>query len=119
MREVLLVGVALNFYGAIRLLAQSLKPGRDFPDDPQQYLQLKLFTAGTAAVFGCMYLYLSYHIAYAVPFLAFGAALKTWAFLLSSYLYLTHRLSLRYLLEFGVSNGAVGALFWWYLAAAA
>lgn len=115
MREVLLVGVVLNFYGATRLLAEALASLRAQPEDTEEYLQLKLFTAGTAAVFGCMYLYLFFHISNAVPFLAFGAALKTWALLVSVLLYVKRRLSLRRLLEFGVSNGLVAGLFWWYL----
>jgi len=116
MNAILLVGVALNYFGALKLLFPALAAVPGSANLPQEYLQFKLFTAGTAAVFGSLYLYLYFHPVFAVPFLAFGAALKTWAFLLSLYLYSRHRLSRGAFLEFGVSNGAVALLFWYYIA---
>jgi hypothetical protein len=121
MQAILLVGVALNWLGATKLFVEAMFAVRAAPNSssPAEYLQLKLFTAGTAAVFGSLYLYLYVHPVFVVPFLAFGAALKTWAFLLSLYLFLIGRLSRRALFEFGVSNAIVGALFWIYLLRAA
>jgi hypothetical protein len=118
-KEILLVGVALNYFGALKLLFSALAAVPGSSNLPQEYLQFKLFTAGTAAVFGSLYLYLYFHTVFAIPFLAFGAALKTWAFLLSLYLYLRHRLSRGAFLEFGVSNGLVALLFWYYIASIA
>jgi len=44
--------------------------------------------------------------------LVFGAALETWALLLSVFLYFRKQLSLKSLADFGVINGVVGVLFW-------
>jgi hypothetical protein len=117
MQAILLVGAALNWLGATKLFVETLYAVRAaaHSNTPAEYLQFKLFTAGTAAVFGSLYLYLYIHPVFVVPFLVFGAALKTWAFLLSLYLFLIRRLPRRALFEFGVSNGIVGALFWIYL----
>ena len=43
------------------------------------YSVFKRGMKGAAAVFGSLYLYLYFHPAFAIPFLVFGAALKTWA----------------------------------------
>lgn len=117
MNAILLVGVALNFSGALKLFFSAIAAVPGSSNLPQEYLQLKLFAAGVAAVFGSLYLYLYFHPAFAIPFLVFGAALKSWAFLLSLYLYLKQRLSRFAFFEFGVSNGVVAALFWYYIAA--
>jgi hypothetical protein len=117
MQGILLVGVALNWLGAAKLFIEAFFAVRaaSAAISPAEYFQFKLFTAGTAAVFGSFYLYLYIHPVFVIPFLVFGAALKTWAFLLSLYLFLIGRLPRRALFEFGVSNGIVGTLFWIYL----
>ncbi len=115
MRYILLVGVALNFIGAVKFLVTSLRVDPSASDVSNEYLMFKLFTAGTAAVFGMLYLYLFLHPEYVVPFLVFGAALKTWALLLSIFLYFRKQLSLKSLTDFGVTNGVVGALLWFYI----
>jgi hypothetical protein len=117
MQAILLVGAALNWLGAAKFFIETLFAVRVATNSssPAEYLQFKLFTAGTAAVFGSLYLYLYIHPVFVIPFLVFGAALKTWAFLLSLYLFLIGRLPRRTLFEFGVSNGIVGTLFWIYL----
>ncbi len=117
MELILLTGVLLNFAGAVNLLVSAIaatasEPIASVPDD---YLQLKLFTGGTAAVFGCLYLYLYLHPSFVIPFLIFGAALKTWAFLLSLVLYARRRLSRRAFVGFGVTNAVVAVLFWFYI----
>lgn len=76
---------------------------------------MKLFVAGTAAVFGSMYILLYTEQEHVVPFLIFGAALKTWAFILSVALYRSGRVSARQLVEFGLSNMVVAIGFWVYL----
>jgi hypothetical protein len=114
---ILLIGVALNWLGAAKLFMETLLAVRSATDSTSlaEHLQFKLFAAGTAAVFGSLYLYLYIHPVFVIPFLAFGAALKTWALLLSLYLFLIGRMTRRTLFEFGVSNGIVGTLFWIYL----
>lgn len=94
------------------IAATASEPIAGVPDD---YLQFKLFTGGTAAVFGCLYLYLYLHSFFVIPFLIFGATLKTWAFLLSLVLHVKRRLSRRAFVEFGMTNAVVGALFWFYI----
>ncbi len=119
MKEILLVGAALNFLCAAKLLSEVATSMPTASHLPDQFLQFKLFTAGTAVVFAILYVYLYFHTTLAIPFLVFGAALKSWAFLLSTFLYVGHRLSRRSFLEFGLSNGIVAAMFWYYIAAIA
>lgn len=118
MSSILLLGVLLNFVGAGRILFTALQamPGRRTLHP--EFLQYKLFTAGTAAVFGSLYLYLYFRPTYVMPMLVFGAALKSWACVLSVGLHLSGRQSRRNFLEFGVSNGVVAALFWYVIAVA-
>ncbi len=142
MQWVLLVGAALNFAGAAKLLAGAAAalrapaetksreptPPRAPAAAPQprsgaaaldDHLQLQLFTAGTAAAFGALYAYLYAHPEHVDPFLIFGAALKTWALVLCAGLLAARRLTPRAFAEFGLSNGVVAALFWLYLATGA
>src|SRR5207245_413590 len=84
-RAVLLVGVALNWAGAMKL-AREVWPADRSRELASDYRHLKAFTAGTAATFGAFYLYLYLKRQRAVPLLAFGASLKTWAFVLSAIL---------------------------------
>lgn len=115
MSAVLLSGVVLNWIGAAKLLREVWAPSRS-DESPADYEQLKLFVAGTAAVFGSFYLYLFIEPQHVVPFLIFGAALKSWAFVLSGLLRMRGRLDGQAFWTFGVSNLAVAILFWIYLA---
>lgn len=112
-----MVGAVLNFAGAENLLVSAvpIAASESTVGVPDEYLQFKLFAGGTAAVFGSLYLYLFLHPSYVIPYLIFGAALKTWAFLLSLALYVKRRLSRRAFMEFGVTNVVVGTLFWLYI----
>lgn len=110
--SVLLLGVALNFYGAAKLGAQGFSSMLTAPNQNGDGLQYQLFVAGTAAVFGSIYLYLYFHPSFVVPFLIFGAALKTWACLLSLLLYRRQLVSRSMFLEFGLTNGVIASLFW-------
>ena len=112
----LLGGVALNWCGAAKI-AREVWLAKRQPAPPADYDQLKAFTAGTAAIFGSFYLYLYVAKKPVVPLLMFGAALKTWAFVLSVILVAQGRLDRGNFLSFGVSNGVVGGLFWVHIAA--
>jgi len=112
LNAVLLLGVALNFFGAFRLGVQGFSALQTAADPSGDGLQYQLFVAGTAAVFGCMYLYLYLEPRFVVPFLLFGASLKTWAFLLACLFYRRRLVSRSMFLEFGVTNGVLAALFW-------
>ena len=118
MKAILLLAVVLNFHGAGKMLAAAI---RQVPPavarGEAKDLHFQWFAAGTAAVFGSLYLYLYFYPAFVVPFLIFGAALKTWVLAFASYLYLKHCLSRRIFLEFGAKNGVMAALFWLYIAA--
>ena len=111
----MLVGVALNWAGAVKL-AREVWPADRSRELASDYQQLKAFTAGTAATFGAFYLYLRQQRV--VPLLVFGASLKTWAFVLSAVLRIERRLGRRSFISFGVSNGIVAALFWAHMAGA-
>ena len=107
---ILLVGVALNYLGALKLLKEViLSP--PVATDPQEYFQLTLFVIGAAATFGTIYLYLYFNTDYIYPFLVFGAVLKTWAFLTCLYLYMIKRIDFKLYFEFGILNGLVAAMF--------
>jgi hypothetical protein len=113
---VLLLGVALNWYGAISGLTSIAKQlGK--VQGPPDYWILRFFLAGAAATFGAMYLYLFFRPEFVWPFLIFGAALKTWVLVYSIYLYRVGALSKDGLNQFGISNGIVAVGFWAYLAA--
>lgn len=123
MKSVLLVGAALNFYGALIIPASmfvripnsfpSLKRGETI--NPSDYVLFRLFTAGAAATFGSLYLYLFVHPEHVVPFLIFGAALKYWAFLASAIAYARYQLPKRTFILFGCANLLVAVLFTLYL----
>lgn len=115
---VLLSGVALNWLGAAKI-AREVWLAKPQPGRPADYDQLKAFTAGTAATFGSFYLYLYVAKKPVVPLLMFGAALKTWAFVLSVILLAQGRVDRGSFLSFGVSNGVVAGLFWVHIAAEA
>jgi len=110
MSWILLVGAALNLAGATQFLIVE----RHAADG--ELMLFKWFTAGAAAVFACLYLFLYWHTGYVQPFLFFGAALKTWAFVIALVLFLRRQVSGRRFVEFGVTNGLVAVGFWTYLA---
>jgi len=109
MSWILLVGAALNLGGAAVLIFEPRATNGE-------YTLFKWFTAGTATVFGCLYLFLYWHTEYVHPFLVFGAALKAWAFVISLVLFARREISGRRLVEFGATNGMVALGFWTYLA---
>src|SRR3712207_5077590 len=116
MSAVLLAGVLLNWAGAVKLGSEVWRRPHH-AREPADYEQLKLFAAGVAATFGALYLYLFLNTGDVIPFLVFGAALKTWAFVVSATLRAGGRLAAGPFLSFGVSNLVVAALFWAYVAA--
>lgn len=111
---VLIMGALLNGFGAVKLFASSF-PKIKSQQTPDDYWQLRLFVAGTAMTFGSMYVFLFYNPIFVWPFLLFGAALKSWAFLLSLYLVNIGDLSKKAFIEFGLTNGFVAVAFWIYL----
>lgn len=106
----LLAGAALNGYGAFQFFIRAIQNSQ-YAHEPADYRQLQLFVAGTAMTFAVLYLYLFWHSYYAWPFLLFGAALKSWAFSISLFLYLKKGLKWQIFAEFGLSNGFVALLF--------
>lgn len=110
MSWILLVGAALNLAGAAKFLIFEAHAANG------ESTLFKWFTAGAATVFGCMYLFLFWHTGYVHPFLVFGAALKTWAFVIALVLFARREISVRRLADFGVTNGLVALGFWAYLA---
>jgi hypothetical protein len=115
MRYILLVGAAFNLLGAFPLARAAAKILRAPASSADRALELMLFTAGTAVVFGSLYLYLFFNPHLVMPLLLFGIALKLWALVLASYLYAQGRASKHSFMRFGMGNGIVAALFIVYL----
>jgi len=111
LNSILLIGAALNFIAGIKIFSEIIF-SPPLKTDPAEYISLKLFVVGVAFTFGSTYTYLYYNIDYVVPFLIFGAALKSWAFFVGLYLYSVKRIDLKMFIEFGVTNGVVASLFW-------
>lgn len=111
MNYILLIGAALNILSGIKLLLEviSASSGSEGPED---YRFLKLFVVGVAFTFASLYMYLFFHATYILPFVIFGASLKTWAFFVGLYLYASKRITAKTFGEAGVSNGIVAGLFW-------
>ena len=107
MSWILLVGAVLNLAGAGQLLIVEKADG--------ELALFRWFTAGAAAVFAAIYLFLFWHTSFVHPVLYFGAALKTWAFAIALALYLRRQISGRRFVEFGITNLLVALGFWVYL----
>jgi hypothetical protein len=113
MTAALMAGALLNFWGALRLAAHPLPDSGSDPGARASHIGLfQLFAAGTAAVFGAFYLLLWLRPSELLPFLVFGAVLKTWACAIALVLRGRGRISRRLCIEFGLSNGIVGMWFW-------
>ncbi|KAJ0413593.1 hypothetical protein BJY00DRAFT_319644 [Aspergillus carlsbadensis] len=106
-----LSGTALNYLGAVNGLTNALKNNPRVARSAQ-HIQYQLFTSGAAATFGSIYLYLFLRPQYINPFLAFGAALKYWAYVSAWIAYKRHGLPRADYVGFGVSNLVVGTLLW-------
>ncbi|KAE8160189.1 hypothetical protein BDV40DRAFT_302504 [Aspergillus tamarii] len=106
-----LSGTALNYLGAIDGLINVLK-NKPRVARSGQHIKYQLFTSGAAATFGSIYLYLFLRPQYINPFLAFGAALKYWAYVSAWIAYKHYGLSRAEYVSFGVSNAVVGTLLW-------
>jgi len=78
MKTILLLAVALNFHGAAKMLIAGIHLVPAAARGEVKNLHFQWFAAGTAAAFGSLYLYLFFRPEFVVPFLVFGAALKTW-----------------------------------------
>ncbi len=108
---ILLIAAVLNILSGIKLLLEVISTSRG-SEGPEDYCFLKLFVVGVAFTFASLYIYLFFHSAYVMPFIIFGALLKTWAFFVGLYLYVSKRITARTFGEAGVSNGIVAGLFW-------
>jgi hypothetical protein len=111
MNYILLIGAALNIYGGLTML-KAVVTSLPLKTNPEDYIQLKIFVVGVAVTFASLYVYLFFNPEHIMPFLIFGAALKSWAFITSLYLYRTKTLSLKVFNDFGLPNGVVAILFW-------
>ncbi len=111
MNYILLIGAALNLYGGFTMLKAVVK-SLPLKTNPEEYIQLKIFVAGVAVTFASLYVYLFFNPKHIIPFLIFGAALKSWACITSLYLYRTKNLSFKAFSDFGLPNGVVAILFW-------
>lgn len=110
MEYLLIIAVILNLRGAY-ILGVAAYRDCAVSSTAGDYLQLKAFVAGVAFTFAVMYLVLFLNPQYIFPFLAFGAALKAWAFASCLFLFQLRRLPFQVFFEFGVVNGIMSILF--------
>jgi hypothetical protein len=123
MKYILLIGSIFNIVGGINiLLSLALKFPFGFTEippaaeiKPPDYMQYRVFTAGTAFTFGAMYYYMFKNPEYAMPFLIFGMSLKFWAFLSSLIAFYRYHLPKDCFVSFGITNLFIAILFSIYL----
>lgn len=117
MRVTLIAAAAYNILGGVGILflLPSIAPIIHF--DPTGPALFRMFTGGTAVLFGIAYLAVSKDYWRNRPLLVCGTALKLWAFAISVFGYMTSALSPEVLLLFGVGNLLFAALFTRYLLA--
>jgi len=111
MKRILLSAAVYNITGGflIIFLLDRIGPFVDFTN-PGSTL-FRLFVGGTAITFGIGYLNLGRGREGERGFLYYGAGLKYWAFIISTYCFLSSGLSLQMLLAFGVPNLVFAVLF--------
>ena len=111
MNRTLLSAAVYNITGGLLIifLLDWIGPFVDFMN-PGSML-FRLFVGGTAITFGIGYLNLGRGREGGNRFLYYGAGLKYWAFIISTYGYLSSDLSLQMLLAFGLPNLVFAVLF--------
>lgn len=111
MNRTLLSAAVYNISGGILIifLLDWIGPFVDFTN-PGSML-FRLFVGGTAITFGIGYLNLGRGRGEGSSFLYYGAGLKYWAFIISSYCFLFSDLSIQMVLAFGVPNLVFAILF--------
>lgn len=111
MKGILLSASVYNITGGLLIifLLDRIGPFVDFTD-PGSML-FRLFVGGTAITFGIGYLNLGRGREGGSGFLYYGAGLKYWAFIISTYCFLSSDLSIQMLLAFGLPNLVFAVLF--------
>ena len=115
MEYVLVVAAVYNFIGAFTMWFQQPVLSVQAGALPADYMQYRIFTGGTAFLFGCIYLYVFFVPQLAVPLLAFGIALKLWSFVSALICYLRYKFPKAEFLKVGVGNLVFALLFLAYL----
>lgn len=126
MKAIMLIGALYNFVGAASLFTSSpfrlvsSAASRSLHERARgDYVQSKIFIAGVAVTLGSMYVYLYFHSHHAMPFLAFGAFLKYWAFFASLVAWRRAGLSGAAFCQFGLANLIIAIAFTLYLLSSA
>ena len=111
MKLILFSASVYNITGGLLIifLLDSIGPFVDFTN-PGSML-FRLFVGGTAITFGIGYLNLGRAREQGIGFLYYGAGLKYWAFIISTYCFLSSGLSFQMLLAFGLPNLVFAVLF--------
>ena len=112
---VLVVAAVYNLIGAFTMWFQQPVFSAQSNALPGDYMQYRIFTGGTAFVFGCIYLYVFFVPQLAVPLLAFGIALKLWSFVSALICYLRYNFPKAEFFKVGVGNLVFALLFLAYL----
>ena len=111
MKQILFSASVYNITGGLLIifLLDRIGPFVDFTN-PGSML-FRLFVGGTAITFGIGYLNLGRGREGGNRFLYYGAGLKYWAVIISTYCFLSSDLSLQMLLAFGLPNLVFAVLF--------
>lgn len=117
MEYILVVAAIYNLLGAFAMWFQQTSVVETNNALSAEYMQYRIFTGGTAFLFGLIYLYVFFVPAIAVPLLIFGIALKLWSFTSSLICYKKFNFPKADFLKVGVGNLVFAILFTIYLIA--
>ena len=121
MEYILVIAAIYNLIGAFSMWFQktpnleSVSRSESGSALAAEYMQYRIFTGGTAFLFGLIYLYVFFVPAIAVPLLVFGIALKLWSFASAFICYRRYHFPKPEFLKVGVGNLVFAILFMCYL----
>lgn len=114
--EYILVAAAIyNLVGALAMWFQPMEFEQPRDAIPADYMQFRIFTGGTAFLFGFIYIYVFFVPAIAIPLLIFGIALKLWSFASAFICYKKYDFPKSEFFKVGVGNLIFAILFCIYL----
>ncbi len=115
MEFILIVAAIYNLIGALTMWFQAPVLPPELGSLPQDYMQYRIFTGGTAFLFGVIYIYVFFVPELAIPLLIFGIALKLWSFVSSLICYKKYNFPKDDFLKVGVGNLVFSVLLMIYL----
>mgnify|MGYP000117867527 CR=1 FL=1 len=115
MEYILVIAAIYNLIGAFTMWFQQTAEVESSNVLSAEYMQYRIFTGGTAFLFGLIYLYVFFVPAIAVPLLVFGIALKLWSFTSALICYKKFSFPKADFIKVGVGNLVFAILFTIYL----